>query len=72
MKVSNVADSDDQVFVSELELAWKIEGTQSYQELTRRSLATMRETIALPVAEADRRRIQVGELLPLSTLKRRD
>ena len=29
------------------ELAWKIEGTQSYQELTRRSLATMRATTPL-------------------------
>ena len=29
------------------ELAWKVEGTQSYQELTRRSLATMRATSPL-------------------------
>ena len=58
--------------LSELELAWKIEGTQSYQELTRRSLATMRETEALPTAEVGRKRIDVDELLPLSTLKKRE
>ncbi len=58
--------------LSELELAWKIEGTRSYQELTRRSLATMRETDALHIVEAGRKRIDVGELLPLSTLKQRE
>ena len=57
--------------LSAQELAWKIEGTQSYQELTRRSLATMVETTALVAAEPDRKRIEVGELLPLSTLKGR-
>jgi phenylacetic acid degradation protein len=58
--------------LSEQELAWKIEGTQSYQELTRRSRATMIETEALAVVEADRKRIDVPELLPLSTLKARE
>ncbi|MEO8740289.1 MAG: phenylacetic acid degradation protein PaaY [Casimicrobiaceae bacterium] len=58
--------------LSALEMTWKVEGTQSYQELTRRSLATMRETDALPAAESARKRIEVAELLPLSTLKRRD
>ena len=55
--------------LSETELAWKIEGTRSYQELARRSLATMLETVALPRAEPGRKRIEVPELLPLSTLK---
>ena len=36
--------------LTEQEIAWKVEGTQSYQDLTRRSLATMVETEALPVA----------------------
>jgi phenylacetic acid degradation protein len=54
------------------EMAWKVEGTQSYQELTRRSLATMVETVALKAVERDRKRIEVPELLPLSTLKARD
>jgi len=58
--------------LSEQELTWKIEGTQSYQELTRRSLATMIETTPLAAAEPGRKRIEVAELLPLSTLKARD
>jgi phenylacetic acid degradation protein len=57
--------------LTEQELSWKIEGTQSYQELTRRSLSTMVETDALPAPEPDRRRIQLPELLPLSTTKAR-
>lgn len=55
--------------LSEQELAWKVEGTRSYQELTQRSLATMVETEPLPAPEADRRRIPLPELLPLSELK---
>jgi phenylacetic acid degradation protein len=55
--------------VTEQELAWKIEATQSYQELARRSLATMVETIALTTPEPDRKRIDLPELLPLSTVK---
>jgi len=57
--------------LTDQELAWKIEGTQSYQDLTRRSLATMRPTAPLTVADPDRPRIQVGELLPLSVLKQK-
>ena len=57
--------------LTEQELAWKVEGTQSYQELTRRSLATMVETEPLPGPEPDRRRIELPELLPLSELKAR-
>lgn len=55
--------------LSELEMEWKSEGTKSYQELTRRSLATMRETVALPAAEPDRKRLDLPEMLPLSDLK---
>ena len=51
------------------ELAWKIEGTQSYQELARRSLATMRATTPLAAVEAGRKRIELPDLLPLSSLK---
>ena len=57
--------------LTEQELAWKIEGTQSYQELTRRSLATMLETDALAQVEPGRRRIDLPELLPLSAVKAR-
>lgn len=56
--------------LNETELAWKIEGTHSYQELTRRSLATMQATMPLAAVEPDRRRIELPELLPLSTLKK--
>jgi phenylacetic acid degradation protein len=55
--------------LSDQELAWKLEGTESYQDLARRSLATMRETTALERAEPDRKRIDLPELLPLSELK---
>ena len=53
------------------ELAWKIEGTRSYQELTVRSLATMVPTAPLTAAEPDRRRIELPELLSLSDVKAR-
>ncbi len=51
------------------ELAWKVEGTASHLELTRRSLATMRATAPLAAIEPDRRRIELPELLPLSERK---
>jgi phenylacetic acid degradation protein len=53
------------------ELAWKIEGTASYQELTRRSFASMKATTPLAAPEAGRRGIELPEILPLSTLKAR-
>ena len=53
--------------LTEQEMAWKVEGTRSYQELTRRSLATMTRDVAAGGARA---RIASGsrcsELLPLS------
>jgi phenylacetic acid degradation protein len=55
--------------LTETELAWKIEGTRSYQELTRRSLATMRATAPLSAVEPNRPRIELPELLPLSSVK---
>lgn len=55
--------------LTEQEIAWKGEGTGSYQELTRRSLATMMETTALVAPELGRRRLELPELLPLSELK---
>jgi phenylacetic acid degradation protein len=58
--------------LTEQELAWKVEGTQSYQDLARRSLATMRETEALTRVEPGRRRIELPELLPLSATKARN
>ena len=57
--------------LTEQELAWKIEGTRSYQELTLRSLQTMVATDALESVEPDRLRIELPALLPLSTVKAR-
>jgi phenylacetic acid degradation protein len=57
--------------LSDEEIAWKIEGTQSYQELTRRSLATMVAAEALDKVEPDRKRIELPELLPLAAIKKR-
>jgi len=57
--------------LTETEVAWKIEGTRSYQDLTKRSLATMRATRPLRDVEPDRKRIELPELLPLSAVKSR-
>ena len=55
--------------LTEQEMAWKVEGTRSYQELTRRSLATMTATTPLPAPEPGRKRLALSALLPLSDLK---
>jgi phenylacetic acid degradation protein len=57
--------------LTDQELAWKVEGTESYMDLTRRSLATMRATTPLAAPEADRKRLVLPELLPLSERKAR-
>ena len=58
--------------LSEQEMAWKIEGTKSYQQLTLRSLATMRPTQPLAAPEPGRKHIELPELLPLSALKAKE
>jgi len=55
--------------LTEEEVQWKIEGTASYLELTRRSLATMRATTPLTAPEPGRKSIELPELLPLSDRK---
>ena len=57
--------------LSDEEIAWKGEGTRTYQELTRRCLATMVETAPLAAVEADRKRIHMPEVVPLVELKQR-
>jgi len=57
--------------LTEAELAWKIEATQSYQELARRSRATLRATTPLSAPEPGRKRIELPELLTLSETKSR-
>ena len=54
------------------EIAWKGEGTRTYQDLTRRSLATMVECEPLAAMEADRKRIHMPDVVPLVELKKRD
>lgn len=54
------------------EIAWKSEGTREYQELTRRSLASMREVEALTEAEPDRKRIAGGMVEPLYKAKNQE
>ncbi len=47
--------------LGEQEMQWKIEGTRTYQELTVRSLTTMREVAPLTKTEAGRKRITFPE-----------
>jgi phenylacetic acid degradation protein len=55
--------------LSEQEMAWKMEGTLLYQQLAKRSLATMVETEALTEVEADRKRIVLPDIKPLIEAK---
>lgn len=57
--------------LSEQEMAWKADGTRTYQDLTRRSLATMVETTPLTAVEPDRKRIEMPDVVPLTELKKR-
>jgi phenylacetic acid degradation protein len=58
--------------LSEEEIRWKVSGTHSYQDLTRRSLATLRKVKPLAAMEADRKRIaiDVEGVVPLASTKR--
>ena len=57
--------------LSEQEMAWKAEGTRTYQDLTQRCLATLVEIAPLTAVEADRKRIEIPDVVPLTTLKQR-
>ena len=57
--------------LSEAEIAWKADGTRTYQDLARRSLATMQEVSPLAAVEPDRRRIEIPDVVPLVELKKR-
>lgn len=56
--------------LSDEEIAWKGEGTKTYQDLTRRCLATMVETDPLSEVEANRKRIHIPDVIPLVELKK--
>jgi len=56
--------------LSEGEIAWKQEGTRVYQDLTRRSLGSMREVQPLAALEADRPQLKAPYVKPLVAAKR--
>jgi len=58
--------------VTDQELKWKRSGTESYQELTRRCLATMKPTAPLAAPEPDRRAFKFDEVIPLHVFKERN
>ena len=57
--------------LSEEEITWKGEGTRTYQDLARRSLASMQEVAPLAAIEPDRKRIVMPDVVPLVDLKKR-
>ena len=57
--------------LTQQEMDWKVEGTQTYQDLAVRSAKTMRETVALTTVEADRKRIKADGVVPLIDIKKR-
>jgi len=58
--------------LSDDEVAWKVSGTRSYQDLTLRSLRSLREVPPLAAVEADRRRIEIDieGVVPLGSPRR--
>ncbi len=59
--------------LSDAEIAWKVSGTKSYQDLTLRSLQTLKEVVPLTAVEPDRQRIRIDidEVVPLLAVKNR-
>src|SRR6056297_1362196 len=55
--------------LSDEDVAWKHQGTQEYQELARRSRASMVEVQPLPNADPDRPRSTLSQLQPLHETK---
>lgn len=52
------------------EIAWKLDGTRTYQDLTRRCLNTLREVHPLQAPEANRPQLHAPEVQPLIALRR--
>jgi phenylacetic acid degradation protein len=55
--------------LTDTEMAWKRDATRQYQELSVRSLSSMRETTALTEVEPGRRRHAAENVMPLSVFK---
>jgi phenylacetic acid degradation protein len=58
--------------LSDEEMAWKREGTATYQQLTLRCLSSLQETQPLSEVEPARKRIDVAEIQPLYKLRQRE
>ena len=58
--------------LTEAEMAWKRDATRQYQELAQRSLASLRETVALTETEPGRKRHCAGDVVPLAVYKRQE
>ena len=56
--------------LSDEEVAWKLEGTHTYQELARRCRNGLREVQPLAAPEAERARVQAPDVRPLIELRR--
>ena len=56
--------------LSDEEIAWKLEGTRTYQELARRCRHGLREVQPLAAPEAERARVQAPDVRPLIELRR--
>jgi phenylacetic acid degradation protein len=58
--------------LSDEEIAWKVSGTKSYQDLTLRSLQTLKEVVPLTAVEPNRQRIDIAAegVVPLAVLKK--
>ena len=57
--------------LTQIELAWKIQGTDMYKMLTVRSLRTLRRTTARTKVEARRKSFDLPETLPLRAFRRK-
>ena len=57
--------------LTDQELEWKHAGTLSYQDLTRRCLATMKATAPLAAPDPNQPRIELEEMIPLHIFKER-
>jgi len=56
--------------LTEQEIAWKREGTETYQDLTRRSLASLVEVRPFTAVESNRPRVKAPEVKPLIATRR--
>ena len=58
--------------LTELGMAWKVEGTSVYHDLVRRCAGTMREVEALTAVEPDRQRLKLPDLKTLQETREAD